>query len=173
MTSPTSEVAASPLPLPSHVLVIEDDVDACANLRDILELDEFQVSTAGSIAEALDRMSHDPVEMIILDRRLPDGSAEEARPRRKAKAPGAAIIIITGYADLGGGDPVAGFTEMAVRELGSDRVLYGSDVGGRSFASQLAKVCGAQIPVAAKRQILVVNLHRLLSPTLQAQGVRV
>src|SRR5207247_767437 len=29
--------------------------------------------------------------------------------------------------DLGGGDPVAGITEMAVRELGAARVVYGSD----------------------------------------------
>src|SRR5947199_9788891 len=47
--------------------------------------------------------------------------------------------------DLGGGDPVAGITEMAVRELGAQRVLYGSDAPGRSFASQLAKVQGADI----------------------------
>ncbi len=40
-------------------------------------------------------MSHDPVEMIILDRRLPDGSAEEAMPRLKAKAPDAAIELET------------------------------------------------------------------------------
>ena len=31
------------------------------------------------------------------------------------------------YADLGGGDPVYGEVEMAVRELGAGRVLYGSD----------------------------------------------
>src|SRR6202043_4023436 len=36
------------------------------------------------------------------------------------------------YADLAGSDPVAGFTEMAVRELGSERVIYGSDACGRS-----------------------------------------
>jgi predicted TIM-barrel fold metal-dependent hydrolase len=47
------------------------------------------------------------------------------------------------FADLGGGDPTAGFTEMAMRELGVERVLYGSDAAGRSFASQLAKVFGA------------------------------
>jgi hypothetical protein len=39
-----------------------------------------------------------------------------------------------------GFDPTAGVTEMAVREVGAARVLYGSDAGGRSFASQLAKV---------------------------------
>lgn len=74
------------------------------------------------------------------------------------------------YADLGGGDPVAGITEMAVRELGADRVLYGSDVPGRSFASQLAKVLGADISVDDQRLILGENLKRLLTPILRKQG---
>jgi predicted TIM-barrel fold metal-dependent hydrolase len=43
---------------------------------------------------------------------------------------------------------------MAVRELGAERVIYGSDAGGRSFASQLAKVMGAEIPEAARQLIL-------------------
>ncbi|MBL9126684.1 MAG: amidohydrolase family protein, partial [Verrucomicrobiales bacterium] len=75
------------------------------------------------------------------------------------------------YADLGGGDPAAGFTEMAVRELGDERVLYGSDVGGRSFASQLAKVLGADIPESARRRILGPNLRRILTPILRAKGI--
>ncbi|WP_406693779.1 amidohydrolase family protein [Singulisphaera sp. Ch08] len=74
--------------------------------------------------------------------------------------------------DLAGGDPVAGITEMAVRELGAERVIYGSDAGGRSFASQLAKVHGADVPDAAKKLILAGNLKRLLGPILQAKGVR-
>lgn len=74
--------------------------------------------------------------------------------------------------DLGGGDPVAGITEMAVRELGAERVLYGSDAPGRSFASQLAKVHGAEIPDDAKRLILAANLKRLLSPILVAKGIK-
>lgn len=77
------------------------------------------------------------------------------------------------YTDTGGFDPTAGAVEMAVRELGAERVLYGSDIGGRSFASQLAKVQGAQIPDAAKRLILGENLKRLLLPILQNKGVRV
>ncbi len=74
--------------------------------------------------------------------------------------------------DLAGGDPTAGFTEMAVRELGADRVLYGSDAGGRSFASQLAKVHGADVPAEAKKLILAGNLKRLLGPILKAKGGR-
>jgi len=75
------------------------------------------------------------------------------------------------YADLAGGDPTAGFTEMAVQELGAERVLYGSDIGGRSFASQLAKVLGADVPTEARRLILGQNLKRLLAPMLQQKGI--
>lgn len=76
------------------------------------------------------------------------------------------------YADLAGSDPVAGYTEMAVRELGAERVLYGSDASGRSFASQLAKVHGADIPDDAKKLIFGENLIRLLTPILKAKGIK-
>jgi predicted TIM-barrel fold metal-dependent hydrolase len=62
---------------------------------------------------------------------------------------------------------------MAVRELGAERVLYGSDAGGRSFASQLAKVHGANLSAAAKKLILGENLKRLMTPILKAKGIKV
>lgn len=74
------------------------------------------------------------------------------------------------YADTAGSDPTNGFVEMAVRELGADRVIYGSDTGGRSFASQLAKVRDGNIPETAKQKILGENLHRLMTPILRAKG---
>jgi predicted TIM-barrel fold metal-dependent hydrolase len=75
-------------------------------------------------------------------------------------------------AEMAGFDPTSGAVEMAVRELGAECVVYGSDVGGRSFASQLAKVMGADIADSAKRLILGGNLRRMLTPTLQAKGYR-
>ena len=75
------------------------------------------------------------------------------------------------YADLAGSDPTSGFVEMAVRELGAERVIYGSDVGGRSFASQVAKALGADIPDRAKELILGGNIRRLLEPVLEAKGL--
>lgn len=65
-------------------------------------------------------------------------------------------------ADVSGCDPCAGMVEMAVRELGAERVVFGSDAAGRSFASQLGKVYGADVPLAAKRMILRDNLRRLV-----------
>ena len=72
---------------------------------------------------------------------------------------------------IGGSDPTSGFVEMGVRELGAERVLYGSDAGGRSFASQLAKVQGARISESDKQLILGENLKRMLGPILKRKAV--
>jgi predicted TIM-barrel fold metal-dependent hydrolase len=75
--------------------------------------------------------------------------------------------------DIAGSDPTAGFVETAVREVGAARVIYGSDVGGRSFASQLAKVMGAAISEADRKAILGENLKRMMMPILERKGIRV
>jgi uncharacterized protein len=77
------------------------------------------------------------------------------------------------YAGIAGSDPTSGFVEMAVRELGAERVIFGSDVGGRSFASQIAKVEGANISEPDKKLILGGNLRRLLTPMLRRKGHKV
>ena len=101
---------------PLDILVIEDDADARENLRDILELDDHRVSTAGSAAEAMARDDWSRFAAIILDRRLPDATAEQLMPRLKAAAPDAAVIVVTGYADLQG-------AIAALRQGASDYIL--------------------------------------------------
>lgn len=73
--------------------------------------------------------------------------------------------------DLCGYDATAGVTEMAVRELGAQRVLYGSDAGGRSFASQLGKVLGADISDADRKLVLAENFRRMLLPICRQKGI--
>jgi predicted TIM-barrel fold metal-dependent hydrolase len=71
---------------------------------------------------------------------------------------------------LAGFDPTAGVVEMGVRELGAERLLWGSDAPGRSFASQLGKVKGADITEPEREMILSGNLRRVLGPIFQAKG---
>jgi PAS domain S-box-containing protein len=89
---------------PCHlkVLVVDDDADTRANLRDVLELDGHEVETAGTAAEVRARNDWSSCAAVILDRKLPDGSAEELLPRLRHLAPDAAVLIVTGYADLQG-----------------------------------------------------------------------
>jgi PAS domain S-box-containing protein len=87
---------------PLQVLVVDDDPDTRANLCDILQLDDIRAETAGTAAEALNRHDWDRIAAVILDRRLPDGTAEELLPRLRRLAPDAAVLVVTGYADLQG-----------------------------------------------------------------------
>ncbi len=65
------------------------------------------------------------------------------------------------YVDTSGGEPEAGILEYAVRELGAERILYGSDAPGRGFGVQLGKVTGADISEEAEEMILWKNAKRV------------
>jgi PAS domain S-box-containing protein len=86
----------------AYVLVVDDDPDTRANLCDILELDDHRVETAGTIAEALERKTWSQISAVLLDRKLPDGTAEQFLPRLKELAPQADILVVTGHADIQG-----------------------------------------------------------------------
>jgi signal transduction histidine kinase len=101
---------------PLHLLVIDDDADTRLNLRDILEMDGYIVEAAGSVTETLRLSGWERFFAIILDRRLPDGSAEGLLPQLRRLAPGAAVIIVTGYQDLEG-------AIAAIRQGAADYIL--------------------------------------------------
>lgn len=73
--------------------------------------------------------------------------------------------------EISGSWPTRGMVEMAVRELGAERVIFGSDIPGRSFGSQLAKVLGASISEREKQLILADNLRRLAAPIFRRKGL--
>lgn len=75
--------------------------------------------------------------------------------------------------EISGSWPTRGMVEMAVREVGAERVVYGSDIAGRSFASQLAKVHGADIPERDKELIFAGNLERIFGPIFERKGIRI
>jgi signal transduction histidine kinase len=95
-------VTAESTPQTYRVLVVEDDADTRANLADILELDGFEVLTAGTAAEALARSDWDQIAIALLDRKLPDGNALDLLPRIRQLAPQITIMVVTAMLDLEG-----------------------------------------------------------------------
>ena len=65
--------------------------------------------------------------------------------------------------ETSGFDATAGFIEMAVREVGAKRIVFGRHLPARSLGTELGKVEGAEISEADKRLILVQNYRRLLT----------
>lgn len=64
--------------------------------------------------------------------------------------------------ETSGFDATAGFIEMAVRELGAERIVFGSHLPSRSLGTELGKVLFARISEEEKRLILGGNFRRLL-----------
>jgi predicted TIM-barrel fold metal-dependent hydrolase len=71
------------------------------------------------------------------------------------------------WVDTSGALPVAGMTEYAVRELGEERVIYGSDFPIRDLHGSLAKVHGAAIPRRAREMIFAENWERMMATSLK------
>ena len=64
--------------------------------------------------------------------------------------------------ETSGFDASAGFIEMAVRELGAERIVFGSHLPSRSLGTELSKVIAANISEADKRLILGENFRKLI-----------
>lgn len=65
------------------------------------------------------------------------------------------------YVDTSGGEPEAGILEYAVKRVGAERILFGSDAPGRGFGVQLGKVMGADISEEDRNLILCENTKRV------------
>lgn len=73
--------------------------------------------------------------------------------------------------ETSGFDPTAGFIEMAVRELGAERVVFGSHFSGRSIGSEFSKILSAGLAERDLALIMGGNLRRLLAPILRRKGL--
>ncbi|MDE2817623.1 MAG: amidohydrolase family protein [Chloroflexota bacterium] len=67
--------------------------------------------------------------------------------------------------DIGGNECNAGYVEILVNHVGADRVIFGTDMPGRSFSSQLAKVLGTDLSAEDKHKILYGNMASVLAQT--------
>ena len=65
------------------------------------------------------------------------------------------------YIDTSGGQPEADIVEYAIKHLGAERILYGSDATGRDFAVQLGRIYGANMTKKEEELILCGNSERL------------
>lgn len=73
--------------------------------------------------------------------------------------------------DIAGNECNAAGVHVLVDHVGAERVIFGTDMPGRSFPSQLAKVLGTDLSGADKEKILYGNMARVLAQcTTTGQG---
>jgi two-component system KDP operon response regulator KdpE len=89
----------------THVLLVEDDRELRATLREALEVEGYRVFASASLADAHALLAHagqaDGIDLVLLDLSLPDGDGESllATLRREQGTP--VIVISARDADSG------------------------------------------------------------------------
>lgn len=126
------------MPAQPRILLLEDDLDTQANLRDILELDGYEVDAAVAMKGALADADWKAYQAVILDRQLVDGYAEDLLPRIRGLAPQAAVILVTGYPGLDS-------TISALRHGAADYILKPINVDAlRASLARIAELAAAE-----------------------------
>ena len=90
----------TPLEPPLRVLIVDDHPMVRAGLRSMLSGDEVEVvGEAGSGGEAVERAVALSPELVLLDLELPDMDGVETLTRLKARAPHAAVLMVSMHDD--------------------------------------------------------------------------
>lgn len=82
------------------VLVVDDDLELLADLRQTLRQDEYRILTASSAREGLDLLAVHTVQVIVSDQRMPGMEGIEFLSIAKELYPDTLRIILSGYTDL-------------------------------------------------------------------------
>ncbi|MDQ7781762.1 MAG: sigma-54 dependent transcriptional regulator [Desulfomonilaceae bacterium] len=83
-----------------RILAIDDEQNIRRLIRDELGLEGFDVETASSGEEGLEKLSRQIFDVVLLDIKLPDLNGIEVLRRIGPKIPPPEVIMITGYGDI-------------------------------------------------------------------------
>ena len=81
---------------PQRILVVDDDV----TLQEVLTFflgETYEIRTATTGTEALARVCHEPVDLVVLDHRLPDRTGLEVLTELRSTRPSLPVVMLTGY----------------------------------------------------------------------------
>jgi len=74
------------------------------------------------------------------------------------------------YFEFSGADPHSGSVELAIKELGIDRIVWGGHGPSRSYSTELAKVLDAELSKAEQMKIFGGNYRRLAAQIFKDKG---
>ncbi|HEX7476233.1 MAG TPA: sigma-54 dependent transcriptional regulator [Polyangiales bacterium] len=80
-----------------RILLVEDDDDMRASLRQVLENAGHSVLEASSARDAEPLLVSEVVDLVITDLRMPNGGGEEVLKHVKAITPGTPVLVVTAY----------------------------------------------------------------------------
>jgi DNA-binding NtrC family response regulator len=83
-----------------HILLVDDETEFLDLMTKRLDRRNFQVSTAANGVDALKVLETTPVDVVVLDVRMPGMDGIETLRRIKALTPATEVILLTGHANM-------------------------------------------------------------------------
>jgi two-component system, NtrC family, response regulator HydG len=84
----------------AQLLLIEDDLTFSRILEGFLSKQGYKILLARKGKEGLETFSQNPVDLVLLDYRLPDGLGTDLLEAMKEQKPEVPVIIMTGFNDI-------------------------------------------------------------------------
>jgi putative nucleotidyltransferase with HDIG domain len=81
------------------ILIIDDELAPRESIRMVLK-DKYAVTTASGAHEGLDMMSQRPVDLVVMDIKMPKMDGISALQQIKKKHPDTEVVLLTAYASL-------------------------------------------------------------------------
>ncbi|MBW6491111.1 MAG: sigma-54 dependent transcriptional regulator [Lentimicrobium sp.] len=83
-----------------RVLILDDETDFSDELKEFLQLHDFEVYTANTPGEGFESLRRRPYDLMILDIRLPGMSGLDILKQVRKLYPSMEVIIISGHGDM-------------------------------------------------------------------------
>jgi two-component system response regulator AtoC len=84
----------------TSLLLVDDDRTFSSLASSVLTQEGFLVRTARSLHETRAALSREAPDLVILDRRLPDGDGLSFLPELRAQQPGTVVLMVTAHGDI-------------------------------------------------------------------------
>jgi DNA-binding NtrC family response regulator len=84
----------------SKILIMDDDLLALESLENYLKQADYDVVTASSAREAVERARETPCDLALLDMKMPEMDGFQVAAMLRQLQPDLRVIIFTGYASL-------------------------------------------------------------------------
>ncbi|RJQ55103.1 MAG: response regulator [Nitrospiraceae bacterium] len=81
------------------ILVIDDELAPRESIRMVLK-DKYSVSTAAGALDGLNMLSEGPVDLVVMDIRMPKMDGITALKEIKKRYPETEVVLLTAYASL-------------------------------------------------------------------------
>ena len=185
---PGSERPEATPTAPPHILIVDDEPDACELMRHVLEREGYKVSTEHTALGALERVVSQTYQLLLTDVTMPGMDGIALCQKVAGVRPGLPIVMITGRADM---DTITRALRVGVRDfltkpleagalLGSVLRIVGppeqqrasgfaSDLAGQPSELRLAGLLGESEAMRKVRSLVLDLAESVASVVIQGE----